>query len=603
MFQLKIEYQPGNPERLGVNKTEKGFNFAVAAEAERIELCLYERESNTPVEVITLGEEYRFGNVFAVLVTQMDRDLFYNYRINGVVVLDPYAKSVHGAYEFGVKREKDFYMSPVAMPEFDWEGDRPLCIPYEDSVLYKLHVRGFTRHSSARVEKRGTFLGILEKLDYLKSLGITAVELMPVHEFEEVQKWTVSDKNSMYHPRFTGKVNYWGYTGGMYFAPKSAYATSAEADCTVELKQLIKQLHKNGIEVITEMFFEPDTDINLIRDCVRYWTTEYHLDGVHLLCNEAALRAVSEDPLLSRTKLFTTYWNGTGKWFGKRHLANYNNGFMNTARKFLKGDENMLGAFVEAVKENHDKVANVNYIAYNNGFTLMDLVSYDRKHNELNGENNRDGEDFNNSWNCGVEGPTRKKKILDLRIRQIKNALLMLLLSQGVPLVMSGDEFGNTQEGNNNPYCQDNEISYVNWKNTAYSREIFEFTKNLISFRKKHGIFHHNTPLRDMDYKACGYPDISYHGKNAWMADFENYVRNVGILYCGEYAQDDYIYVCYNMHWEEHSMALPMLPDGYGWHCAFDTSNSRLEEIVDQEGRQIAAKERSVVVLVGEKNA
>lgn len=600
MFQQDIEYRPGNPERLGVTKTEYGFNFAIVSEAEKVELCLYDSNSHDEVRRIVLDGSYCHGSIFAVEISGNVESLCYNYRIDGVIVMDPYAASLIGAHEFGVKR--DFYGIPVKKGDFDWEDDRKLHTPYEDTIIYKLHVRGFTRHSSARTSRKGTFLGILEKLDYLKSLGITAVELMPVHEFEEVRKWTADNKNSMYHPQFNGKVNFWGYTKGLYFAPKSAYATTAEADVTVEFKQMVRELHKNGIEVIIEMFFDQETDVNLIHDCVRYWALEYHVDGMHMICAAEALKAISEDPLLTRVKMFCPYWTDAGR-FQTRHLAHYNDGFKNTARKFLKGDENMLSSFVEAVKCNDARVANVNYVACNDGFTLMDLVSYDRKHNEINGENNRDGEDFNNSWNCGVEGVTRKKKVLMLRIRQIKNALLMVMLSQGVPLIMAGDEFGNTQEGNNNPYCQDNEIAYVNWKNTAYSREILEFAKELIAFRKKHGVFRQAQPLRDMDYHACGYPDISYHGTNAWLADFENYVRNVGILYCGEYAQDDFIYVAYNMHWEKHSMALPKLPDGYVWKCVCDTYGQTRKNEIYKEVREITAGERSIMVLVGEKNA
>lgn len=601
MFQQIMEYRPGNPERLGVTKIEYGLNFAIVSEAENVELHIADTDSHNEVAKIKMDESCRYGSIYAVEVKGNLEKTCYYYVVDDVRIMDPYAKRILGTYEFGV--ETDFCAAAVNHAEFDWEGDHQLLLAYEDVIAYKLHVRGFTKHSSSKVTKKGSFLGVLEKMEYFKTLGITAVELMPVHEFEEVRKWTVDNKNSMYHPQFNGKVNYWGYTKGLYFAPKSSYASQANADVTVEFKKMVKEFHKNGIEVYIEMFFDAGTDINLIRDCVRYWALEYHVDGFHMLCQEEVLRSLSEDPLLTRLKIFAPYWNSLGKRYKTRHLANYNEGFLNVSRKFLKGDENMLGAFVEAVKQNDSNVANVNFVAYNNGFTLMDLVSYDRKHNEINGENNRDGEDFNNSWNCGVEGPTRKKKILSLRIQQIKNALLMVMLSQGVPMIMAGDEFGNTQDGNNNPYCQDNEISYVNWKNTAYSREILDFTKALIAFRKQHGVFRRSEPLRDMDYHACGYPDVSYHGENAWMADFENYVRNVGILYCGEYAADDFIYVAYNMHWEEHVMALPKLPDGYGWKCVFDTycvskKNGELEL-----NREIHTKERSIMVLVGEKNA
>lgn len=594
------EYRPGNPEKLGVTNIEEGYNFAIVSEAEKIELCLYKEGYCEPAQVYELDESCRYGSIYAVwLPKSVVMGCSYNYKINGNYILDPYAKSILNANDFGIKRENVIYSTPVVSENFDWEGDRQLHIPFSEIIMYKLHVRGFTKHSSSKVTHKGTFAGVLEKLDYIKSLGVNAIELMPVHEFEEVQKWSVNDKNSMYNPKFDGRTNYWGYTDGLYFAPKSAYCTMKDKSPCVEFKELVKTMHQNGIEVVLEMFFSVETDINLIRDCVRYWALEYHIDGMHLICSEDALKSICDDPLLSKLKIFTPYWENKTLRFGYRHLANYNNGFMDAARKFLKGDENSLGAFIDAVKCNSDKVANVNYVANNNGFTLMDLVSYDRKHNEVNGENNRDGEDFNNSWNCGAEGVTRKKKILDLRIKQIKNALIMLMLSQGVPLIMAGDEFCNTQEGNNNPYCQDNEISYINWKNTAYSRDILEFTKYLIAFRKQHGVFKNDKPLRDMDYLACGYPDISYHGENAWMANFENYYRNIGVMYYGDYGNDDSIYIAYNMHWEEHTMALPTLKEGYEWFI--DSYTSKNGKDCSIENRKIRVSERMIVVLIARK--
>ena len=375
---------------------------------------------------------------------------------------------------------------------------------------------------------------------------------------------------------------------------------------------MVKAFHKAGIEVIVEMFFPYDAGINMIRDCVRYWVVEYHVDGIHLNCSDAVLEAVANDPLLSRVKMFTTYWNGAAGKRSYKNLANYNHGFMDCARKLLKGDENQLNEFVSRVKMNDNNTAVINYIANNNGFTLMDLVSYDRKHNEVNGENNRDGEDFNNSWNCGVEGKCRKKKVVELRRQQIKNALMMVLLSQGTPLIYAGDEFGNSQSGNNNPYCQDNEISWLNWKNLDSNKEIFEFVKELIAFRKEHRILHMAEPLRDMDYKSCGYPDISYHSDNAWFASFENYNRHFGIMYCGKYAvdaegkEDDFIYVAYNLHWEKHKLALPTLPDGYRWDVVMSSvengENLKKEAkkaILSADERAVEVAERSIVVLVG----
>ncbi len=594
----QIETVIGNPVALGVNKTFGGYNFAIVSEECEITLNLYEKGQDVPKFVVKLDEGYKFGNVFAVEISGVDFDnLYYNYTIGDRVVLDPYAGQVCDVQEFGQVLKEKGYHSKVKPDEFDWEGDKQLYTPYNDTIIYKMHVRGFTKHVSSKVKKKGTFSGVIEKIPYLCELGITAVELMPVFEFEEVQKWTENDKNSLYNPQFNGKVNYWGYGKGMYFAPKAAYSANG-----TDFKNMVKALHKAGIEVIVEMFFAADAGINMIKDCVRHWVLEYHIDGVHINCNSAVLEVLKSDPILARVKLLTHYWGDCGRRSYK-NLAHYNSGFMDTARKLLKGDENQLNEFVMRVKNNESNCAIINYIANNNGFTLMDLVSYDRKHNENNGENNRDGEDFNNSWNCGVEGKCRKKKILDLRKRQIKNALLMLMLSQGTPLIMAGDEFGNSQLGNNNPYCQDNDITWLNWKNLESNKDIFNFVKALIAFRKEHGILHMKDSLRDMDYKSCGYPDISYHSDNAWFASFENYNRHLGLMYCGQYgtkadgSPDDYIYVAYNLHWERHSLALPTLPDGCEWQVAISSAEEKCGcELSD---RTIEVPERAIVVLLG----
>lgn len=604
----QIVVAAGNPMILGAKKTDEGYNFAVVSGEKSIELNLYEKGCENPCHVIVLDERYRYGDIFAVRVSGIEfGSLEYNYKKGDKIVLDPYAGHVCDVYEFGQSVRERGYRSKVMLENYDWEGDRPLNIPYDETVIYKLHVRGFTKHTSSKVKHKGTYTGIVEKIPYLKELGITTLELMPVFESEEVQKWTENDKNSLYNRQFNGKVNYWGYAKGMYFAPKSSYASKSRdnGDYTIEFKDMVKALHRAGIEVVLEMYFPNDAGMNMICDCVRHWIVEYHIDGIHLNCSDAVLESVANDPLLSRVKLFTTYWNTGNKKRSYKNLANYNQGFMNCARKLLKGDENQLNEFVSRVKNNAANAAVVNYMTNNNGFTLMDLVSYDRKHNENNGENNRDGEDFNNSWNCGVEGKCRKKKITQLRTRQIKNAMLMLLLSQGTPLIMAGDEFGNSQSGNNNGYCQDNEISWLNWKNLDSNKELFEFFKMLVSFRRAHKILHMEEPLRDMDYMACGYPDVSYHGDNAWFAGFENYNRHFGIMYCGKYAknadgsEDDFIYAAYNLHWEKHTFALPSLPEGKQWYVEFDSSDSTHNENDINESRHVTADARSIMVLVG----
>ena len=340
---------------------------------------------------------------------------------------------------------------------------------------------------------------------------------------------------------------------------------------------------------------------DFILDCARYWVTQYHIDGIHLYASETALEVLSKDPLLSDTKLITTYWNGERGTY--KHMANYNNGFTQTVRQFLKGDENQLRQFAYVTRSNPDNSANINYVTNHNGFTMMDLVSFDRKHNENNGENNRDGENFNHSWNCGVEGKSRKKRIIELRQRQIKNAFTMLLTSAGTPLILAGDEFENSQGGNNNPYCIDGETSWLNWKSSNEACDIEEFVTKLIQFRKDNKILHMTKQLLAADPVSCGYPDVSYHGTNAWYQVMENYNRHIGILYCSKYAAFDMlqekdrfelIYVGFNLHWEWHDLALPKLAEGSKWTVEFSTGTEKIDVV---ENKLVKIPPRTTIVL------
>ena len=389
-----------------------------------------------PKERIELDSSMKCGNIFSVHVSGRRLDTcFYCYEIDGLMYLDPYAKAITDCGRFGQTDEKDVYLAAIDVADYDWEDDRPLNYDYSDCIFYKMNVRGFTKSRTSKVKDKGTFSGIINKIPYLKELGITTIELQPAYEFDEIGRFpqltdTIMSKygaGTHYSvDKNTRKINYWGYVGGFYFAPKASYSSIASKhpgvfrDYTVEFKNVVKELHRNGIEVVMEMFFT-DESTGFILQCVRYWVTEYHIDGVHVYCDESALKALSQDALLADTKIITVYWNG--KTGTKKHMANYNNDFQNIARRLLKGDENMLGEFAAISRKNETNSASINYIANNNGFTLNDLVSYDRKHNELNGENNRDGEDFNFSWNCGEEGSTRKRKIKELRMRQIQSGM------------------------------------------------------------------------------------------------------------------------------------------------------------------------------------
>ncbi|MGN0407874.1 MAG: hypothetical protein ACI4EJ_06430 [Bacteroides sp.] len=604
----------GNPLQLGVTKTDNGYNFAVRSFAGELTLEIYEKNidgsSLKPLFTVNLDESFKYGDIFSVKITGADlKDCFYRYMCDKGQVLDDYAKTLSGCGNFGEIDGSSMYLSRVELEEFDWQDDRCPRIPFNECIMYKLHVRGFTKSRTSGVSagKRGTFAGIIEKIPYLKSLGVTTIELMPAYEFDEAHRFEdgkISVMPMQYpdNAKKTG-INYWGYSKGAHFAPKASYSRQSLdgdsiPDYSVEFKKLVRELHANGMEVIMEMYFTHEESY-MIRDCLRYWVTEYHIDGVHIYCDESALCAATEDPLLGNTKIITVYWNGAPSANGVKHIANYNTGFDEVAKRLLKGDENQLQRFVQVTRANPSQSANINYVTNHNGFTMMDLVSYDRKHNDDNGESNRDGENFNYSWNCGVEGPSKKKKINELRLGQIKNAFMMLLTAQGTPLILAGDEFGNAQSGNNNPYCLDNEITWLEWKNTAMSSKITEFVKELTAFRKSHPILHAADELTASDGLACGYPDVSYHSDNAWFSRMESFERCIGIMYCGEYVKNDrrneVIYIAYNLHWEEHKLALPDIPDKESWTVALSTST----QVLKPGDREFTAPPRSITILTG----
>lgn len=599
---------------LGVTADGEKLHLAVAAGKETCRLMLYEAGKKEPAQVIDFPESGKTGDVWTMTVTGENLKKYeYCFEVDGELVPDAFGRAFTGRETWGdLAHVKNPVHCLLGNDAFDWEGDAPLRVPYEETIIYRIHPRGFTKHASSKVKNKGTFKGIEEKIPYLKELGITALELMPVYEFEEVVVPEHVDGNPYGDPEPTGKLNYWGYTKGFYFAPKASYASGRKKEPVREFKELVRALHKNGIEVITELYFTGKESPDVVQAVVRFWVQEYHVDGVHLV-GYPAVESLRRDPYLTDTKLLYVSW-GDQPAAARRHLGEYNDGFMVDMRRFLKGDEDQLNNLIFRSRRNPAGVGVVNYMATTNGFTLMDMVSYDMKHNEANGENNQDGAAYNYSWNCGVEGPTRKKKIADLRKKQLRNALLLLFLSQGTPMLLGGDEFGNTQNGNNNAYCQDNEISWLNWNLLKTNSDLYEFVRALIKFRKSHPVFHMEKEPMIMDYLACGHPDVSYHGVKAWCPEFENFRRQLGIMYCGEYGKradgtnDDYFFVAYNMHWEPHEFALPNLPKGMKWHVAFNSDDLEpgQEGILTEGAQKLAENQkqfevgpRTIVVFCG----
>ncbi len=458
---------------------------------------------------------------------------------------------------------------------FDWGDDCQPDYDYSEMVLYKLHVRGFTVHASSGVAHPGSYRGITEKIPYLKKLGINGIILQPCVEFNEFMDFGMNVGagifQDMYRSRlrpysckvFSSRINFWGYGAqSLYFAPKASYASDPDNVCT-EFREMVKKLHHAGIEVIMEMDYGWNAEASFVLDNLIFWVREYHIDGFRINVDQVPVRLITGNPYLSSVKIigqsFSDNDRDRQKTNIKKRIAVANDDFQNTVRRFLKGDEGQLQHFSELFMKGGNDASVINYMADHDGFTLNDVYSYDERHNEKNGERNRDGRDANYSWNCGAEGPTKKRKILELRNRMLKNALTVLFLSHGTPMICAGDEFGNTHFGNNNPYCCDNEQGWVIWEKTKRSADLRNFCRKMIELRFRTGVLHGKELLQGRDSMLKGLPDVSYHGIKAWNPDFCYYARTLGILLNGEYSASDSesVYIACNMHWDEHCFGLP----------------------------------------------
>ncbi len=563
----------GRPQPFGAVVEGRNVNFAVQVpKGKTCALLLYKKGKEEPECIFDMPEEEGIGEVRFLMIEDIDAKRYeYNFQIGGKVCIDPYVREVTGRKVFGNPRElsKHQVRGKLISPEYDWEEDKRLRLPWNEIVAYSLHVRGFTKHGSSKVKHKGTYQGVAEKLPYLKELGINQIQCMPVYEFEECVK---------------GKINYWGYGPAYYFAPKEAYAAGESA--VRELKDMIKACHKEGIEVVLEMPFAENVSVYTVLECLRFYMLEYHVDGFVINPYSVPWEFLTEDPLLKDIKLMRK-----------------DDAFQNVMRRFLKGDENMVNDVVWALKHHSASDGKCNYITAQTGFTLWDLVSYDSKHNEANGENNTDGPDYNYSWNCGAEGPSRKRVITELRKNQVRNAFLLLLTAQGTPCLLAGDEFYNSQKGNNNVYCQDNEVGWVDWSRLKTDDSLFQYVKGLIEFRKAHPCLHRESELKGLDQTACGMPDVSYHGENAWQMKNEVSSRQLGVLYSGSGVGGSDCFIAYNMHWLAHVYALPSPGKGKVWRAAVCTAEGNLEQPVLLENQKsIELKERSIVLLVSAKD-
>ena len=616
-MEQKLQITYFKPERQGVFPRKNGCGFVVEIsnniDASECGVILYDKKDKALK--IPFSKQGKRGTLYGVQIEGNELEKYrYRYYEGETVFTDSYARGINGLETWGdFKEQKRETFGRILFDDFDWEEDEPLKIPYKDTIIYGLNVRSFTMHKSSGVKHKGTFEGIIEKIPYLTNLGITAVELMPAYEYEEcmalpgpaktmeeaLQKCTVEVNEKQ-------KVNCWGFQEGYYFAPKASYAVEKPE---LSFKKMVKALHQNGIEVIMHFYFPPGRKQTYILDILKYWVMEYHIDGFRLSGFQIPFVLIAQEPLLKETKIRSDYFPVEEIYGGKpplcRNLAANNGNFRNDMRRFLKGDENLINQVVFYQKNNPVSNAVVNFLADYDGFSLYDCVSYERKHNEENGEENRDGSEYNFSWNCGVEGESRKKSVLELRGKQLKNALAMLFLSQGVPYLFAGDEFANTRFGNNNAYCQDNEIGWIKWKENRFTKELLSFTQELIAIRKKHPILHLECECHMMDPISCGYPDISYHGMEAWRPDLSYISRMIGIMLYGKHVpgkEDDSFYIAYNMHWQEHKLALPKLSKGMKWVKILETDHITESNDKSKEENKILTKGRSIALYCSAKD-
>jgi glycogen operon protein len=609
---------------MGAVVGEDGVTFTFCGEKEdACYVVLVDRRTKKQQKVI-VPTEYCMGSLRSVSVKLPKPEQYlYEYEINGRAVTDPYARTIVGRESWNdAKREAwDYKVYGAITGETPDTGvSHSPEIPKSRMVMYKLHVRGFSMDHGAPRKKAGTFAAILDKLDYLQDMGITTLELMPVYEFEEMTlpvrqevpgylKWEKSETDLIAPERAPAerdtRVNYWGYVRGNYFAVKASYGSRPER-AAQEFAQLVGALHSRNMECVMEMYFPEEENQNLILDALRYWVRCFHVDGFHLLGTSLPVTAIVQDVILSRTKIFYTGFedNAVNPDRKYRNLYIYKEEYQYPARKILNHINADMVEFMNQQKKQGERLGYVNYISSNNGFTLADVFMYNDRHNEDNGEGNADGDAWNFSSNYGVEGPTRRRYVSQLRHRQWRNAILMLFLAQGVPLLWGGDEFLNSQKGNNNAYCQDNPIGWMNWKNAKLHEADIAFVKAVCRFRRAHTVLSTEKPFQFTDYKTYGFPDVSYHGESAWISGFDLGRMNLGLLYCGAYAgEKEDIYVAYNFYSAMSTLALPKLDGGRRWYLAIDSASDRepvlAEPLLAENQQSISLHPQSICVLTG----
>lgn len=685
--------EPGRTHPLGATPDQGGVNFSLFSEhATSVELLIFDRPNDPyPSQTIELdpkiNKTFHFWHIY---VKGLKPGTGYAYRVDGPqdlhgsghrfnknkVLLDPYSKSNshecwHREDALGDKDNVTTSMRSVVvdLDDYDWEGDHPLGKPISSSIIYEMHIGGFTKSPSSNCKYPGTFAGVIEKIPYLQELGITAVELLPIFDFDEQETLREVDGQAL--------TNYWGYDPHSFFAPETSYCYSPEDRSPIkEFRDMVKALHKAGIEVILDVVFNHTSEgqhqgpvINfkgidnsiyyhlvpfdkqyymdysgcgntfncnhpmvdkLIVECLEYWVREMHVDGFRFdegtilargldgapMANPAVLWHIETSGTLADTKMIAEAWDAGGLYqigyFPGYRYAEWNGRYRDDVRKFVKGDPGMVGAIANRLAGSADiyehsgraPINGINFITCHDGFTLKDLVSYNYKHNEANGEGNRDGIDENLSWNCGIEGETDNPEVRALRKRQIKNFAAILLLSQGVPMILGGDEFGRTQQGNNNGYCQDNEINWFDWNLIEQNAEIFRFFKSMIAFRKRYGSFCRRGFFNG-ETNERGLADISWHGCQLYQPGWDDpYSRSLACTLAGFEGAVD-VHAMFNMYWDSLEFEIPPVP-GRNWYKVIDTAQESPLDILDPcqqvliQGDRYLVNDRSVVVLISQ---
>lgn len=543
--------------------------------------------------------------LFSVGLRDLDCSRYtYAFEIGKTRILDPKARKILGRDLFGEKERQENSLScgiPASSP-FHWGTDQRPCIPKEEMILYKLHVRGFSMQCPGMEEKAGTFLALTKKLSYFKKLGITSLELMPVYEFEEF--FSLDPAQKEYFPK--DKINYWGYTKGNYFAVKKAYLSAGSDER--EFKKMVRTMHRMGMECILEFYFPASVNPHEALESLRFWNEEYHVDGFHIIGGRELAGWIRSDYSLSGRKLFFD-------WFSPEDCASedtmlslysYNDSFRYPMIRAMNGHGLGMKELADVIVRQEQQQGIVNYIATNNGFCLKDLFSYFAKHNEANGEGGRDGEDPCYTDHCGIEGEPASRSIRGKRMKQCKNALFTLILARGIPLLYMGDEDGNTQSGNNNAYCQDNSIGWKDWKNRKENRQLRDFVQELIAIRKAYPQLSDPEPSCFTDPGGCGYPDLSFHGESAWSFSGAEPEQVLGILYAKDYARHgehaSFLFAAYNFSVEPKDLALPLLPKDFTWHVRIATASSVPvpEDGLSYDTRSISLEAQSVLLLIAD---